>query len=613
MSTKITTPELFNLSSNNTEATQLPVFTTSTRPTPTASTLTVDYLVVAGGGGGGANRGAGGGGAGGYRTSFGAGNISGGLQPVESSLTLATSTAYTLTVGLGGAPGSISTPSSGSSGTNSIFDQITSTGGGGGRGGYANQTSLNGGSGGGGSNWAGNFSAGGTAVTPIQGFAGGNGNSLGASSNQEGGLGGGGAGSIGASVTTLGTGGDGGSGLTSSITGTPLSYAGGGGGSSNLSSGSAGTGSDGGGDGRGKSQGSGDAQSGTPNTGGGGGSHPGQTISGNPGSGGSGIVILRYPTNSSPFIKTTGSLVYTESTNGSDTVLQFTEGSGNVSFVSTGIAVGEMIFNSTTEKVEYWDGFQWNMIKDEAVAAPIEPNQILWLDADNTNSWTGSGSTWFDVSGNGYDATITTPVPSTGTVNGATYLNIPSSSRADYFKIPYSIHSGALNMTSGNVTTWLYWMRLPNIPTGVNGLSVLLKASPIGLTTNQVYLNYYDPSIEGFNFFVYDYNGTKDIDSRYIAQVNNNDWFMFVAIFNYPANNFQFHRYQPNTTTYNNTALGNVSPKTTVNSDIYLISEPAGSYGGYGELGEIRAYNTTFTTAEITAKYNAQKGKYGIT
>jgi hypothetical protein len=33
MATKITTPELFNLSSNNTEATQLPVFTDATRPT----------------------------------------------------------------------------------------------------------------------------------------------------------------------------------------------------------------------------------------------------------------------------------------------------------------------------------------------------------------------------------------------------------------------------------------------------------------------------------------------------------------------------------------------------------------------------------------------------
>ena len=119
---------------------------------------------------------------------------------------------------------------------------------------------------------------------------------------------------------------------------------------------------------------------------------------------------------------------------------------------------GEMIFNSTTEKVEYWDGFQWNMIKDEAVAPPLEPNQILWLDANNTSSWTGSGTTWYDVSGNGYNATITTTVPSTGTVNGATYLNL--STRADYFKIPYSVHGGALNATSANVVTYIIWMRL---------------------------------------------------------------------------------------------------------------------------------------------------------
>jgi len=275
------------------------------------------------------------------------------------------------------------------------------------------------------------------------------------------------------------------------------------------------------------------------------------------------------------------------------------------------IAIGEMIFNSTTGKVEYWDGFQWNMIKDEAVAPPLEPNQILWLDANNTSSWTGSGTTWYDVSGNGYNATITTTVPSTGTVNGATYLNL--STRADYFNIPYSVHSGALNMTSGNVITWLYWMRLPSIPTGVNGLNVLLKASPAGSTSNQVYTRYYDPSVEGFNVFVYDTNGTADVNPGYVAPVNNNDWFMFVASYNFPSNNFQFHRYQPNTATYNNTSLGNVSPQYTGNSDIYLISEPGSAYGGYGELGEIRAYDTTFTTTEITAKYNAQKGKYGIT
>ena len=131
MATKITTPELFNLSSNNTAATQLPVFTTSTRPTPTASTLTVDYLVIAGGAGGGI----GGGGAGGYRTSYaGSGSErSGGDSNVENTLTLATgSPGYTVTVGAGGAGGYNCSGQPSPSGSNSVFATITSTGGGGG-------------------------------------------------------------------------------------------------------------------------------------------------------------------------------------------------------------------------------------------------------------------------------------------------------------------------------------------------------------------------------------------------------------------------------------------------------------------------------------------------
>ena len=64
------------------------------------------------------------------------------------------------------------------------------------------------------------------------------------------------------------------------------------------------------------------------------------------------------------------------------------------------ITVGEMIFNSTTEKVGYWDGFQWNMIEDEAIIDPVDP--------------TGNGGVWAyypltsnsnDGSGNGRNAT----------------------------------------------------------------------------------------------------------------------------------------------------------------------------------------------------------------
>src|SRR6056300_267990 len=62
-------------------------------------TINVGYLVVAGGGSGAVSHG-GGGGAGGLRTSYGP--TSGGGSSNESQLSLATSTAYTVTVGAGG-------------------------------------------------------------------------------------------------------------------------------------------------------------------------------------------------------------------------------------------------------------------------------------------------------------------------------------------------------------------------------------------------------------------------------------------------------------------------------------------------------------------------------
>jgi hypothetical protein len=360
MATKITTPELFNLSSNNTEATQLPVFTTSTRPTPTASTVTVDYLVVAGGGSG-AVRHPGGGGAGGLRTSYGL--SSGGGAVAESSLTLNVSTRYTVTIGAGGSSvtsDGVQQNRSGNNGTDSVFGTITSSGGGGG--GAYNTNGFSGGSGGGGGETAGSSLSGGSGTTG-QGYDGG-----GSVATYQGAGGGGGANQVGGSGQSL-TAGNGGNGLELSINGTPTYYAGGGGGAGYNVGSNQGTGGLGGG-------GNGVLESGTPpngavNTGGGGGGNAtGTPTSYTSGAGGSGIVILRYPTSSSLNIITTGSLVYTESTDGSDTVLQFTEGSGNFGFASAGIAIGEMIFNSTTGKVEYWDGFQWNMIKDEYQAGP---------------------------------------------------------------------------------------------------------------------------------------------------------------------------------------------------------------------------------------------------
>jgi hypothetical protein len=258
--------------------------------TPLTS-LSVDYLVVAGGGSGGNSTrfgGAGGGGGGGVRCTVGA---TGGGGTLESALSL-TATAYTVTVGAGGA-GATGAPldgtqsrASGTAGSNSVFATITSTGGGGGGG--REDAGVTGGSGGGGGASNGSGAAGARTASPVQGFAGGTGNGTATTNDRAGG--GGGGGSVAGTNAGTGTGGNGGNGVTTSISGTSTVYAGGGGGNRGAVNSNHGSGGTGGG-----TAGSYDGSSAaSANTGGGSGAAGGVTGGTGSGNGGSGIVIVRY-------------------------------------------------------------------------------------------------------------------------------------------------------------------------------------------------------------------------------------------------------------------------------------------------------------------------------
>jgi hypothetical protein len=243
-----------------------------------ATALSCDYLVVAGGGGGSKGR-AGGGGAGGLRSTV---TATGGGGSLETALSLANGTGYTVTIGGGGTGG---TSNVGTNGSNSVFSTITSVGGG--AGGSANGGTgigSSGGSGGGGAGNSGDKVGG--AGTANQGFAGGTAKD--SAPNYPGG-GGGGAGAVGVNATTT-VAGNGGAGVATTVSGSSVTYAGGGGGGS-YQGGTAGTGQAGGGNGTTNDTA---ASAATANTGSGGGGGGYQTSGGNGGAGGSGIVIIRY-------------------------------------------------------------------------------------------------------------------------------------------------------------------------------------------------------------------------------------------------------------------------------------------------------------------------------
>jgi hypothetical protein len=292
------------------------------RPIYQPSNVSVEFLVIAGGGGAPGYNSAGGGGAGGYRSSV-AGEQSGGGSSAENAKTLTPGTTYTITVGAGGTGtwGSGGEPAT--SGSNSIFDDVTSIGGGKGACDQSNNVSpASGGSGGGARGNSTETNTGG-AGTVNQGYAGGSGGIAPWTPNYPGG-GGGGAGAVGQTAPNQTTSGAGGIGVQSSITGTPTYRAGGGGGS--VQPGSGGAGGLGGGGQGGTLNPSTAGISGTSNTGGGGGAGYGATG----GNGGSGVVILRYSSSYTPTFSV--GLTVSTTTVGSNKVSIVTAGTGTVIF-----------------------------------------------------------------------------------------------------------------------------------------------------------------------------------------------------------------------------------------------------------------------------------------
>jgi hypothetical protein len=299
------------------------------------TTFTVEFLVLGPGGGGGGGEAhtagdmGGGGGAGRYRTSYGSGSISGGLSAVESDLTINKGVPIPVSIGAGGT-GAANDGIRGGNGSDTYFYNIFSISGGGGgtEEGYDMLPGKDGGSGGGQGKINGLHadSANATTGEPFYvgyGFRGGY-----STGSNRGGSGGGGAGAVGSN------GGQnyavaGGDGIDSSITGSAVGRGGGGGGGA-ASGNTVISSPDGGGNGGSNNTA---ATAGAANKGGGGGGGSCQSIgSAAPGgAGGSGVVIIRYATSDVSSYSQTG-LTISSSTDGSDTVLEITAGTGTITF-----------------------------------------------------------------------------------------------------------------------------------------------------------------------------------------------------------------------------------------------------------------------------------------
>ena len=500
----------------------------------------VEYLIVAGGGAGGLVRG-GGGGAGGILTGS----------------TLVSPQNYTITVGNGadGGKRNTGTSSQDNAGDSSAFGLTALGGGVGGRKDEGSEPPSDGGSGGGEGGAGGAGQGVGIGLQPGSssgGFGNNGGTGVSVGSTYSGG-GGGGAGSNGRDGVNR-RGGDGGTGIASLITGNTNFYAGGGGGHSDTGNppGKGGLGG-GGTSGIGNDAVLGNAQDGTPNTGGGGGG--GGYNSGNKGgNGGSGIVIVRYPRNSS----------------------------------------------LDTEPDETRPSYQPYFYARDVRPIIARTGLVLELDAANPLSYPGTGDTWRDLSGNGNDGTL---------VNGVGYTSQNFGSLTfdgvdNYVgNIGSSITENDFPNGTFTLSAWFFWQGNES-GGGSDGRNYVLQNSgtnnfPLSLEVNS---RNYDPP--RFSTWEHTTSGSSHLNSS--TSVNENRWYNFVVV----RNDTDVLMYVDGEEIYQNTRRsGDLLSFQGFNVGTH---RNANNRWFYGKIPFVQVYTRALSESEIKQNFNATRGRYGI-
>ena len=203
----------------------------------------------------------------------------------------------------------------------------------------------------------------------------------------------------------------------------------------------------------------------------------------------------------------------------------------------------------------------------------VQQGLVLNLDAGNPYSYAGAGTTWFDVSGNSYNGTLTNGPTYTSDNNGAIIFDGTN----DYVTTSFAT-------TSGQAVSYCGWVYSTESTATYKNFVDSLAESP---------MIWWNPS------------GQIEFDaSRYTTTtVYRNQW-VYVSL-SKPAGNSSASYY------VNGVLVGTGTAYTTLVSTPTLFNRAAGqTWKGNGAVVQI--YNIALSAAEVLQNYNATKGRFGL-
>ena len=225
--------------------------------------------------------------------------------------------------------------------------------------------------------------------------------------------------------------------------------------------------------------------------------------------------------------------------------------------------------------------------------ASVTSNLVAYYNPDLTSSYPGTGTTLFDISGNGLNGTMSniTYTDPYFTYNGtSSQVNIPD--------------NALLEPGSGSWTMEA-WAYLSN--TGAGAKTILGKFDPGGGAQDVSY----SMRISTANAYAQMGDGTGAYVDSTSYTLTINTWTHIVYVWTNGAT-------KTLQTYINGTSIGSVSHTLSsilnTPSNLYLGSYNGGEYSQWmnGRIGITRLYNAALTTAQVSQNFNANRATYGL-
>jgi hypothetical protein len=234
---------------------------------------------------------------------------------------------------------------------------------------------------------------------------------------------------------------------------------------------------------------------------------------------------------------------------------------------------------------------------------PVNPSIIsnglqLYLDASNAASYSGSGTTWYDMTANHNDVAMQNSGDITYTSSGGGYF---STGATGYFN-----KTSATNVPTGStpytVSAWVQF------PTGWPGGSNNHTIAQIGSAPTYYNLNSFVATSDGYlgvGWFLLNTDPPNLISNSWTPSSPGTAWMNVVSQWNGSTRNIWYNGVLQATDSIG-TYLAN-------NTDI-LIGLDFPGFGNYlvGNIGQVLIYNRALSQAELLQNFNSVRSRYGI-